>query len=235
MINLNKKDSQRKDGNLMATFGEMFNVEVEQKETETTGKTFGDMFNVERGPNRNRKVTIRRYDIVGYKHNGGRNKDGSLDKRFKDTITEFKGVSARFANEMRAALRKDGYYRVDKIEVTSFARGSDYLNKEIIFSEKEYAPALVGRIPGPIEMSEAKVMLQRNIAHSKIVNAFARNNKSTETRTDSQNIIIFEKISGEAVYYGSEEGAVFFILNAPLSIENYVLYVNQETYERLAK
>jgi len=171
--------------------------------------------------NRKRGLTNRRYDIVGYKHSG--------------EVIRKTNVSAAKANTYRADMRKDGCYRVDKIEVNSYVKDSNNDTHKLVFTEKNYTPALVGRVPGTIAMSEDKITYQRNVAHRKLVNNFRKNNKPTETRSDTGKYMLFHKMSGKLVAYGSDHDVAFFILNSGKPFSHYVLYVPSKVYNKLAK
>lgn len=183
--------------------------------------------------NRKRNLRARRYDIVGYRINGV-TKNGKKDNRYKDTITEFRNVSARDANSIRAELKKS-CYRVDKIEVSSSVRDSDYNLNKLVFTEKNYVPRLEGSVPNSPAMSDNKIKLERNQMHRKNADIMARGNNSTETRSDSGKVMVFDKETGSLVLYGTEEEAAFFILNKKDAFSKYVFYVSEKVFQQLRR
>jgi hypothetical protein len=170
---------------------------------------------------RERNISSRRYDIVAYRNPQN------------PEIAEHKYLTAAEANRTRTQLRKEGYYRVDKIEVFSTVKNSRGATSILAFRPKVYEPALVGRIPDPIEAGILKQKDDRNQMRTTNENLRAKNSKSVETRTDTGKVIIYEKMSGKAIFYGEEAFAATYILNNHLNMNEIVIYMPSKTLAKV--
>lgn len=166
------------------------------------------------------KIVTRRYDIIGRKLDG--------------TVIEYRNLSAVKANRTRKELRTQGCHAVDKIEVYSTIKRADGDNTVLTFTEKQYVPALVGRIPNPVTASENKIFDDRAKMRNANDNRRAKENKAVMNKRGPE-AIIYDKMSGKAIFAGTEGQAVFFLVNNKIAIVNVVIYMNNKTYAEAVK
>jgi hypothetical protein len=161
----------------------------------------------------------RRYTVIGHRLNG------------EDIVKH--NLSATKANSLRASLRKEGCHAVDKIETVSYIPTQDGERKLLTFSEKAYTPILEGKVPGNAVATELRIAAQRNTMKARNIEKIRRASKSTETRNEAGNVIIYDKMSGRAIFYGTEAEAVFYLINNNLDLVNLVIYMGSKTYRKV--
>lgn len=173
----------------------------------------------------NKRLTGRRYDIVGHRLNG--------------EVIRYDNVAAVKANAIRKQLRMEGCHRVDKIEVVTKVNG-----QEIVFTEKNHIPAHVGRIPVTVTATERKIADDRAKMHQRNILSLMKSNRS---RVSQDNRIRIYDNDGEKirngkgkfmtvpklVFVGDEAGAVFFILNTKKSLDSLTFYLPAKIVEGL--
>lgn len=189
-------------------------------------------------PNRNRSISGRRYDIVGYKTDG--------------TVTRKDNVSANKANAVRQELRNEGHYRVDKLEVISKVVNSNYESVTLTFVEKNYvAPdnAIVAREGDVTDIQKtfawdavstgddawlnpeaSHIAEGHRKAHAQAIAKASRKSTSKETRTDL--LTAHHKMTGMVDFVGTEEEMIFFLNNLKEPMGNYVFYVPNDIHKK---
>ena len=170
---------------------------------------------------RTRMFTGRRFDIVAYKSNG-------------ETVTYHNVVAAGIEN-FRAELKKQGYYRVDKIEVNSNILengkrrslrfdGNHKLPEKLPTIVTPDAIPTVGNISLPWDVvsntspaflvPEPKKLADDRIkAHAKLMAKEARKNHSKERHSDNLYRLYSTGRKPKLVFMGTESEVLFAIMN----------------------
>lgn len=149
-------------------------------------------------------------------------------KKHGEVIYKYEAIPQAKASRWRKQYRKEGF-AVDMIEVSTTISAT---NTVLEFHEKNYVPALVGRIPGTVEMSEQRAAQKRAENHSNMVKKMHRNNKVKETVNDDYKI--YNKESGQLVFKGDANECIKFIQNNPdFDITEHVAYLPSKVVEKI--
>jgi len=168
-------------------------------------------------PIKPRVFTDRLYNVIAHRANG-------------ETKT-FENVTASSAGRLKKSLKREGFYRVDRIEVSSKAHG-----KELIFTEKNYIEKNVSKFtPGTPTITDNRLKDQRAVSHNKMVLKEAKKNHMTEWRSDEFEIQIFAKADNSLVFKGEETEAVKFLLTKQIKIKDHVFYLNGKIWSALRR
>jgi hypothetical protein len=152
-------------------------------------------------------------------------------KKNGNIIHSYDDVPMAVATRWRREYRNEGF-AVDLIETSTTISAT---KKEIAFTEKNYVPALEGRIPNPVEMSEHRAEQKRIDNHSRLVKKMAQQNKGAK-ETIYEDIKIFEKISGNLVFKGSADECAEWLKARPdFKISEHVAYIPEKQFAELRR
>lgn len=192
------------------------------------------------------RFSDRMFTLTGYKLNG-------------ETIV-INNVSMNNRNRQKIALKKLGYYRVDMIETNTTVNekiGKEYKSRRMEFAQQIFAAANNKFVPKAIEI-EKKSETQTTFAwdlldnqdnawldNRPIVKVADRNAKVKAARKRlevfnkiNQNVVdamkIYDRATGMIMFSSTNEDAILnYIEDNNLSLEDIILYVNNETYWQL--
>lgn len=151
-------------------------------------------------------------------------------KKHGEIIEIYEDIPMNVATRWRKEFRNQGF-AVDMIETHTVIAET---KKEVVFTPKNYVPALEGRIPATVEMSEQRALEKRIQNHSNMIKKMARNNKVKESVDEK--IKIYEKITGNVVFIGSEADCVKWIEARPdFKISEHIAYLPAKVFENLRK
>lgn len=146
------------------------------------------------------------------------------------TIHNYESVPMNTATRWRKEYRNEGF-AVDLIETSTTISET---KKEVAFTEKNYIPALVGRIPGTVEMSEQRANQKRLDNHSNMIKKMARNAKVKESITED--IKIFENATNNLVFKGSNDECIAWIKAHPnFDISKHTAYLPSKVVANLKR
>lgn len=153
-------------------------------------------------------------------------------------------VSSRNLAAFRRGLRKEGFYRVDAIEVSSTVREAGKTRK-LAFEQIEPRISSPYHLTGTGEVKSeglpcekpfipevsAKVRQSRVVEHNRVELRRAKVNSSSTVEHNPYKI--YNKASGNLVFAGSREECMSFILNNNISISEHVVYMPKKEYAKV--